>query len=93
MADTFNYHIKFTTNQTTGNSDEKPKLKEETGNHDIDEYIIKEYPFDKYCVRIKLTQNNEFAGIEEIKINKKFLSDKQKTIPSGFHDIEEFYRD
>ncbi|GAI43482.1 unnamed protein product, partial [marine sediment metagenome] len=51
------------------------------------------YPFDKYLITIKLSPSNEFIGIVEIKVNKDFLSYKQKLPPKGFHDVEEFYKE
>ena len=65
-----------------------------TGSHDLfDDYKIIVYPFDKYQIKIKLTPTNEFIGIMEVKINKKFLSHKQKMISKGYHDVAEFYRE
>jgi len=61
-----------------------------TGSHDL-EYKIILYDFDKYQVKIKLTSSNEFIGILEIKINKEFLSYKQKITSRGFHDVDKFY--
>lgn len=71
------------------------KLKNQgTGSHDKpDDYKIIVYPFDKYQITIKLAQTNEFIGITEVKINKKFLSHKQKISSQGFHDVDEFYRE
>lgn len=51
------------------------------------------YPFDKYQIKIKLTPSNEFIGIIEIKVNKEFLSHKQKITSQGFLDVEEFYKE
>ena len=51
------------------------------------------YPFGKYEITVRLTQNNEFIGISEVKINKDFLSFEQKTTTKGFHDVEEFYKE
>jgi hypothetical protein len=65
-----------------------------TGSHDeLDNFKIITYPFDRYQIKVKLTPNNEFIGITEIKINKDFLSHKQRMATLGFHDVEEFYRD
>jgi len=65
-----------------------------TGSHkELDEYKIILYPFDKYQIKIKLTPSNEFIGIIEVKINKEFLSHKQKITSEGFHDVDEFYPD
>ena len=63
-----------------------------TGGYDLpDDYKIIIYPFDKYEIKIKLTPSNEFIGIIEIKVNKEFLSHKQKITSKGFHDVDEFY--
>jgi len=63
-----------------------------TGSHDVTEdYKIIVYPFDKYEITIKLSPNNEFIEILEVKVNKDFLSYKQKMISKGFHDVDEFY--
>ena len=65
-----------------------------TGSHDEpDDYKIIPYTFDKYQIKIKLTPSNEFIGIIEVKINKEFLSYKQKITPKGYHDVDEFYRE
>ena len=50
------------------------------------------YPFDKYEIVVKLTRSNEFVGISEVRVNKDFLSYKQRTTAKGFHDVEEFYK-
>lgn len=83
------------------NSDTKDKeynyqdlIKQGTGVHDESEdYKIIIYPFDKYQIKIKLTTNDKFLEIIEIKINKDFLSLKQKLASQGVHDIDEFYRE
>ena len=68
--------------------------KQGTGSHeDFEDYKIITFPFDKYQIKVKLTPTNEFIEIIEIKINKDFLSYKQKITPLGFHNIEEFYRE
>lgn len=68
--------------------------KKGTGSHDlIEDYKIINYPFDKYQIKVKLTPNNEFIGIIEIKINKEFLSHKQKIVSKGYIDVDEFYRE
>lgn len=65
-----------------------------TGEHDKSEdYKIITYNFGKYQIKIKLPQNNEFIEITEIRINKDFLSYKQKIETQGFHDVDEFYRE
>ena len=65
-----------------------------TGTHDEpNDHKIIVYPFDKYQIKVKLTPANEFIGIIEVKINKEFLSHKQKITRQGFHDVDEFYRE
>jgi hypothetical protein len=65
-----------------------------TGIHErLDDYKIILYPFDKYQIKIKLTHSNEFIGIVEVKVNKEFLSHKQKITSQGFLNVEEFYRE
>jgi len=68
--------------------------KEGTGSHEVFEnYKTIIYPFDKYQITIKVTPNNEFIGITEVKINKDFLSYKQKIARKGYHDVDEYYRE
>ena len=68
-----------------------------TGSHkELSKYKIKEYPFDRYKIKIALTPDNKFLGILEINLNKDFLSLKQKMIskgPKGYHDVDDFYKD
>lgn len=66
--------------------------KEGTGSHEVSEnYKTIIYPFDKYQIKIKVTPNNEFIGITEVKINKDFLSYRQKMSIKGYHDVHKFY--
>ena len=53
-------------------------------------FKIISYPFGKYEIKIKLTTDNEFVEIVEIKINKDF---RKKVMPKGYHDVDEFYRE
>jgi len=71
------------------------KIKEQgTGIHgEISDYKIITFPFDKYEISVKLTATNEFLEIVEVKINKDFLSHKQKIISQGYHDVTEFYKE
>jgi len=63
-----------------------------TGSHsEVTDYKIVVFPFDKYQIKIKLKPNNEFLEVIEVKINKEFLSHKQKITHADFHDVEEFY--
>ena len=65
-----------------------------TGDHNLDDdYKIIVYPFDKYEIKIKLSANDKFIEIVEIKISKQFLSHRQRISSTGFHDVDEFYRE
>ena len=73
---------------------EAKEKKEGTGSPSTpSEYKDIIYAFDKYEIKVRLTPNNEFIGIVEVKVNKDFLSYKQKVTSKGFHDVEEFYRE
>lgn len=70
--------------------------KQGTGSHDLlaDSRIV-EVPFDKYTIKVRLSPTNEFLGIEEVKVNKEFLSySQQLTIlkSQGYHDVEDYYQ-
>jgi hypothetical protein len=49
------------------------------------------YPFEQYEVKLRLSPNNEFIAITEIRAKKDFVSYKQKVSPKGFHDVESYY--
>ena len=67
-------------------------LNQGTGFHDTTEdYKEIVYPFGKYEITVRLSTENEFIGISQVKVNKDFLSYKQKITPKGFHDVVEFY--
>jgi len=67
--------------------------KQGTGSHgEPTDYKIITCPVDKYQITIKLTPTNEFIEILKVKINKEFLSHKQKIVSKGFHDVDKFYR-
>jgi hypothetical protein len=84
---------KFPENQIADISGNVPK--NETGNewNNITGFKTITIPFDKYSVKVVLSSSNEFIGIEEIELNKDFLSLKQKIRNRNFHDIEKFYVD
>jgi hypothetical protein len=52
-----------------------------------------EYKLDKYIITIKLSIDNKFIAVEQIKINKQFLDFKKTTSTKNFHDVNEFYED
>lgn len=78
----------------TGEQDYGKSRNKGTGSQeDFEDYKIITYPFDKYQIKVKLTPSNEFIDIVEIKINKEFLSNKQKIISKSCIDVSKFYRE
>lgn len=69
--------------------------KQGTGSHDrLGEFKVVEIPFDKFLVKIRLSSTDVFLGIEEIVVNKDFLSYSQQFTAlsaSGYHDVEDYY--
>lgn len=51
------------------------------------------YPFDRYEIKVKVTSTNEFVGITEVKINKDFLSHRQRIGTLSYLDVDEYYRE
>lgn len=49
------------------------------------------YPFEQYEVKLRLSPNNEFIAITEIRVKKDFVSYKEKISTKGFHDVESYY--
>lgn len=58
-----------------------------------EDYKIISYPFDRYEIKIKLSSSDKFMGITEVKINKDFLSHKQKMGIKTYLDVDEYYRE
>ena len=58
-----------------------------------DETRIIQASFDRYELKIRLTDNNEFLEIIEIKVSKNFLNYKQKISKKGYIDIGDLYLD
>ena len=55
------------------------------------EYKVVKVPFGKYELTLKLSMNNEFLDVLEIRINKDFAKSIKEKQPKGFHDVDEFY--
>jgi len=65
-----------------------------TGSREVPtDYKTIVFPFDRYLITVKLTPDDKFIGIVEVRINKDFLSFQQKATPKGSHDVDEFYRE
>ena len=74
-------------------TDDYDKLKKQgtvsQGKIKDDKIIV--FPFGKYQIKIKLTPTNEFIEVVEVKINKEFLSHKQKIASRRHTDVDEYY--
>lgn len=58
-----------------------------------EEYRIIPYTFDIYEIKVKVSPNNEFLGIVEVKVNKDFLSHKQRLSKQSYLDVSDYYRE
>lgn len=62
-----------------------------TGSHIGGEsYKDEVYTINEYEVTVRLTENNKFIAIKEIRTKRNFYN-YQNTI--GSHDVDEFYKD
>ncbi len=61
-----------------------------TGSLASSSYKIIVYPFEQYVLTIKVTPDNKFIEVLEIKINKDFLSHRQKMSSLQSFDIESY---
>ena len=76
------------------NYDYDRSMRDGTGSHDENKiYKTIEYPFEKYLIKVKVNESGKFVGVVEVKINKDFLSYKQKVASKGYHNVDEFYKD
>ena len=72
--------------------DDYPKLV--TGSiGESEEFKTISYPYDKYDILVKLSPSNEFLEILEVKVNKDFLSHKQRMGMQSYLDTDEYYRE
>jgi hypothetical protein len=51
------------------------------------------YRFDPYEITVRLSPDNKFICITEVKVKKDFMSYKEKISTKGFHEVESFYRE
>jgi hypothetical protein len=54
---------------------------------------LKACPFGKYVVVVRLTKDDRFVRIEEIRLRKDFLTQKQRTSRIGSQDLDDIYRE
>lgn len=64
-----------------------------TGEPEQEGEKLKACTFGKYVVVVKLTKDDRFVGIEEIRIRKDFLTQKQRMGRIGSHDLDDIYRE
>lgn len=57
------------------------------------DYEILTKTFDKYEIKIKVSLKKEFLEILEVRINKDFLSQKQKLGAQSYIDVDKYYRE
>ena len=68
--------------------------KKGTGSHDDDvdyKYIV--YKLDRYDIKVKLTPDNRFVGVEEVKVSRDFMTNKEKSFINKYHDVTDYYQD
>lgn len=62
-----------------------------TGYHPSDkDYITRVYAFSQYLITVKLSLDERFIGIEEVKVNKDFRSYKQKASKKIHRVVDEY---
>lgn len=59
------------------NKTEALKKDDGTGRGTTAEFVSKVYSFDKYEIVVKLTTDGKFVGIDEVRVNKDFMSNKR----------------
>ena len=57
------------------------------------DYRIISFPFEKYEIKVRVGPSNEFIDILEVKVNKDFLSYKQRMSSRSHIDVDKYYRE
>ena len=65
----------------------------DTGSHDFKDSKVMVYPFGRYDTLLRLTLNDKFIEVLEVKINKDFLSHTQKIASLRNQDVHEYYEE
>ena len=47
--------------------------------------------FDRYTIKVELSDANEFLGVVEVGVNQDFRSLKERIESRGGHDVSDFY--
>ena len=58
---------------------------------DVDNSRIIVYPFAHYQVFVRVSSEGKFLDIVELRVDKEFLSYKQKIESRGYHDVDDLY--
>jgi hypothetical protein len=65
-----------------------------TGSHEpLESFTTVDYPFDRYTVRVQLSEDGKFIGIVEIRLNTDFMDYRQKIATLAHEDVEKYYQD
>lgn len=68
-------------------------LSDRTGSHDSrPNFRLVQFPIDRFEIVVRLSESNQFMGIEEIRVNKEFMEFAKKS-PRGYHDVDDYYRE
>jgi len=80
---------------TGSHTDDDSRSKDQgTGSHnDTTDHKIIIYPFGQYLIKVLLTSDDRFAGIEKIELNKDFATYKQKIASIESWDVSKYYED
>ncbi len=57
------------------------------------DYKIVTLQLGKYTVKVRVSGTNEFLGIDEISVNKEFLTIDQQVNTDEYIDVEKYYLD
>ena len=62
----------------------------ETTSHTPNRRIVS-VQFDRYTIKVELSDANEFLGVVEVGVNKDFRSIRERIESQGGHDVSDFY--
>ena len=63
-----------------------------TGSHEkVADYKIVTLPFGHYLIKLKLTADDRFVDVMEVKVNKDFATYRQKILSLGSWDVSKYY--
>jgi len=56
-------------------------------------YKLVAVPYENFEIVVRLSEDNRFLGVAELRIKKDFLSPEQRVANTGVFDVDEFYRE